>query len=79
MGARNPLLRVVQLSTNQETIETLAALLQDAKSGKITGIVYAAMHRQEGYSADVIGRARSFPIMALGILHILQERLSQLL
>lgn len=79
MGVRQPHLSVVQISSNTETVDTLKRLLQEANEGKLTGLVYAAMHREEGYSADIVGRARSFPVMALGILHFLQDRVTQLI
>jgi hypothetical protein len=76
MGNR---LSVVTPSVDQETVDTLWKLLQEAHQGQITGLCYVVIHRGQDYSGDVVGRARGFPAFALGMIRALEHRITQLL
>lgn len=70
--------KLVPSTVSKETVETLAALLQEARAGKITGLTYVALEPGRRFSSDVVGTARATPVFALGTLNILRNYLESL-
>lgn len=71
-------LRLVQPQADKATVEALTILLEKAKQGGVVGFAYVALHQGGQYSGDVIGRARRFPIYALGLVRKLENLIDQL-
>jgi hypothetical protein len=59
----------------QDTIDTLVALLADARAGNLVGLTYVALYTGRRFSADVIGSALEAPVFALGPLRCLSDYL----
>lgn len=66
-------LHVIAAPVDQHTVDTLNKLLEEARSGKIVGIAYVALHQGPDYSGDVIGHARQHPIFTLGVVKALER------
>lgn len=79
MGARPSLVVVPPPQSDDDTVTALRMLLARAEAGEIRGLAYVALHNGNGYSGDVTGAALERPIYALGIAHILEEKINQLL
>lgn len=70
-------LQVVQHDPDTEVVEALEHLLSEARLGHITGFAYVTLEPGASYSADVLGRARTVPILALGITKALENAIAQ--
>ena len=69
------IVRLAKASPSKETIESLAALLAEARSGEIVGISYVALQRRGMYTADSVGYCRTARVVTLGALVTLQHRI----
>jgi hypothetical protein len=72
-------LRAVERGSSEEVVQALTELLDAAKAGHLHGFAYVAMLPAHGYEADVLGHARSNPIMALGMAAVLEHAIDKLL
>lgn len=72
-------LHAVRACPNQDVVLVLTQLLEEAKAGKITGLAYAVIEQGSRYSADVVGRAKTSPLIALGIARALEETVARLI
>ena len=66
------------VSNSQELVSTLKALLARAEGGSITGFAYITLEPGGRYSGDVLGAARRLPILALGIIKALEDKVANL-
>ena len=62
---------------SQETILVLKRLLEDAESGRLTGLALAAIYQSQGCSVELTGTAKLSPIFTSGALHKLQLQLDR--
>lgn len=69
---------VVQLGPDQALIETLRQLLVRAEAGELNGFAYITLEPYGKYSGDVLGAARHLPILALGVVKALENKISGL-
>jgi hypothetical protein len=84
MGARlpdraSPSLKVVPLRPDPELVNTLVRLAEQANRGELSGLAYVAMYKGREYQGNAVGRAKSFPAYALGLLAALEAHLAALL
>lgn len=70
--------RLVRNVADKDTVAALKQLLREAEAGRVVGLAYVALERRERFSADVVGRVRSYPILAFGITKILEETINRL-
>lgn len=70
-------LYLVPLAVNQDTIQVLERLLQEARAGRILGLAYVALHHQHEYSADMVGSALESPLLSRGICRALEDVIAQ--
>lgn len=71
-------LKIVKAAPDSQVVEALSLLLQEAKAGRITGLAYVTMESGHNFSADVVGRCRRSPLLALGITKALEEAVAEL-
>jgi len=64
---------------SQAVVEELEDLLKEAREGNVQGIAYIALHRGVAMSDNVLGRLRLSPVLALGMLRVLQKSIEELL
>lgn len=76
MGTR---LSIVQDRADQETIEAISRLLDEAKAGNVTGLAFVTIRKGGDYSGEVAGRLRDMPVYTLGLLHVLEKTVSDLI
>lgn len=70
--------RLLELSTNEASSDTVAALLhllQEARAGRVIGVAYVAMHKVNDFSIDLAGEVRRYPLPAIGAVRILADEL----
>jgi hypothetical protein len=79
MGAIPSLVLVAPATGDEDTVTSLRRLLALAEQGEIRGVAYVALHTGNGYSGDVTGAALERPIYALGLAHVLEEKLNALI
>jgi hypothetical protein len=79
MHAKFELVKVQKITVSQETVTELETLLDEARSGKLTGLAYVALHRGADFSFNARGRARFVPSHTLGILGRLEKLLDSLI
>lgn len=72
------LVKVKPITVSAETVSELETLLAEARSGKLTGLAYVAMHRGSDFSVNARGRARLIPTHTLGALESLRQFVSKL-
>jgi hypothetical protein len=51
----------------RQTVETLEALLTLARSGKLTGLIFACKYDETHHGVGITGDYRTDPIVALGV------------
>lgn len=71
-------LKLVPDSISKETVEALAHLHQQAKEGKIVGIVFAAMYKGRMFVANSAGDCHYNPIWSIGMVDVLKHKLRSL-
>lgn len=67
--------RLVSDPISHNTVEALQTLLDQAKSGKLIGLAYAAMYKQREFAVDTAGEAHRSPIFARGMIACLDDKL----
>lgn len=70
-------LREVMSSIDIDTIECLERLLKEAKEGKIIGIAFAALMKQQRYVAHTCGEVQRQRALTRGILRELDDMLAR--
>jgi hypothetical protein len=60
-------------------VQALEQLLQEARSGRLIGLAWVAMHPAYEYSVDVAGETRRCPTITRGMLLKLDDELAKLL
>ena len=70
-----PILRLVANEPNRETIECLEQLLEEARSGQVIGIAYAAMYQRRSYVVDTAGEAYRNTTWSLGMVEALKRHI----
>jgi hypothetical protein len=71
-------LRVVKNPPNESVIGALLYLLQEAKAGRISGLAYVTAIAGQHLSADLVGTARSSPVVALASAKAIEVAVSKL-
>lgn len=66
-------LRQVSPAIDLDTIECLERLLEEARSGQVIGIAYAAMYQRRSYVVDAAGEAHRNPTWSLGMVEALRR------
>ena len=61
---------------SRETVDTLEHLLAEARSGRLIGLAYVAMHKTYDYSVDIAGETRRSPTLTRGMLNLLDDELA---
>jgi hypothetical protein len=67
---------VIKLSpttVSQETVDTLTSLLADARSGKVIGLTFVALHPGRRFEADCVGQSKTSVVFTLGALQCLES------
>lgn len=72
------IVKLVPDAVSKETIDTLSALLQEARAGKIIGVAYVALHKGRHYSADNVGEGRPHSLLMRVALQELSDYLGPL-
>lgn len=62
---------------SNETVRALEQLLENARSGQVIGLAFAAMLRRRGYIVNSAGEAYRNPTFARGMLRALDDKLGQ--
>lgn len=60
---------------SRRTVDELAALLHEARSGEVVGLAYVALHRGQVFTADYVGHAKVVPVYTLGAIHFLSDHI----
>lgn len=58
---------------SRDTVETLIALLSEARSGRVIGLSYVALHQGMKFSADIVGESKRSSIYTLGTIQCLNN------
>lgn len=66
----------MQSSCDQELINTLQGLLKLAQCGAITGLAYVTLEPGCAFSGDVVGSARQIPLLTMGIVKALENKVA---
>ena len=61
---------------DQETIDVLQNLLQSARAGNVTGLVYSAFGKSKLLETGVIGVCAKDPVAALGSVRLLEDHVA---
>ena len=69
--------RLVPDELSTDTVECLAALLEEAKRGKVIGIAFAAMFRGKRFIVNSAGEAFRSPVFARGMVAALDDDLRE--
>ena len=70
-------LRIMPPHISTATVTALADLLEQAKAGRVVGLVYAAIKAGGSYQGDVVGMAETHPVYTRGLLAMLQDRVAE--
>lgn len=79
MHAKLELVKVQKITVSKETVTELEALLEEAKSGTLTGLAYVALHSGADFSYNALGRARLAPSHTSGAVGKLRHFLDLLI
>jgi hypothetical protein len=71
-----PVLKLITPAVSRETVDTLEHLLAEARSGRLIGLAYVAMHKTYDYSVDIAGETRRSPTLTRGMLNLLDDELA---
>ena len=71
--------KIIRLHTepDPDTVKTLWQLLTEAQNGTVVGFAYVAIHRNRGYSGDIVGEAKKTPAFTNCIVQKLQVAVGQ--
>jgi hypothetical protein len=75
---RKPPFLLVKAGNSDDTVACLRKLLQEAESGEIVGVVYAAMFRRRQYTINVCGEASRSPTFSRGMVAALDDHLAEM-
>lgn len=75
--SRATVLSATPLLVSHDTVETLERLLNEARSGVIVGLAFAAMCRQREFITAAAGAAYLDPVFARGMVAALDEHLGE--
>ena len=75
MGA---LVKIVDRKVSKETVDAIASLLPDAQQGRVRGMAYVVLMDDGKFEADVVGAAKTSPLLTLGMMRILEIRIAKL-
>lgn len=64
-------------SISHDSVEALQMLLQQAKSGELIGVAFAAMYRKGSFVVNTAGEAHRSPTFARGMIAALDDHLMQ--
>jgi hypothetical protein len=67
---------LIKPCVDAETVETLQGLLKEAQAGRIVGMAYVALLRQNQYQGDLVGTAKTTPLLARGLCRALEDAIS---
>ena len=67
--------KLVPSPVSKDTVDELAALLQEARAGKVIGLAYVALHKGQVFTADYVGQAKAAPIFTLGAIRVLSDHI----
>lgn len=70
------IIQLVDHHTSKETVDLLLSLLADARAGQVVGLAYIALHKGHEYEAGVTGTAKTSPLLTIGMMRILEQRLA---
>lgn len=70
-------IHVVPYQISDDTISVLQELLMEAHQGKLIGIAYAALYREQQYIVDATGEALRSPTFARGMVAALDDTLGE--
>ena len=70
-----PVFRLAGPAPSHDTIQALEDLLQDARSGKLVGLLYCAMFDRRAYRVGAAGEAHRSPTFARGMVCALDDEL----
>lgn len=71
-------LSLVPETISRDTIELLEQLLDDAKRGRVLGVVFVAMYKRREFVGDATGEAYRNPVFARGMVAALDDYLAEL-
>lgn len=69
---------LVRDNVSHDTIEAMEQLLQSARQGQTTGIIFGIMLKRRRYFVNCAGDARRDPTFARGMCNALDDELRQL-
>lgn len=72
------MLKLIKPRVDAETVETLQGLLREAEAGRIVGLAYVALCRQNQYQGDLVGTAKTSPLLARGLCRALEDAVADL-
>lgn len=70
--------RVIDDQLSHDTIECLERLLQEARSGRVVGVAYAAIFKRRNFMVHACGEAHRSPVYARGVVAVLDDELSRM-
>jgi hypothetical protein len=70
-------LKLIQPCVDAETVAALQALLKDAQAGRIVGMAYVVLCRRNQYQGDLVGTAKTSPLLARGLCRALEDAISK--
>ena len=75
-----PKLYVIDRSSDVslDTIRELEELLEEARTGRLTGVLVAGLYRGAAITCNVTGRCRTMPVISLGMAHLLLQDVEKL-
>lgn len=76
-GTGGVALKIVKPQPNQEVIERLQLLLDEARVGALAGFFYGAIYTGGEYAVDVVGEANERPIITRGLLQYLNDEIGR--
>ena len=79
MQGGGKVIRLVRPVVSREAVEELEHLLREARSGRIIGIAYVAMHKTFDYTVDIAGETKRSPTLTRGMLLLLNDRLAEII
>lgn len=71
--------QLVREAVSTDTVGALEQLLDDARSGHIIGIAFAAVLKRKRYFVDAAGEARRDPTFTRGMIGALDDELRDLI
>jgi hypothetical protein len=70
---------LVQSTPGEDLIRAAEDILADIRAGRTIGLAWIAMHKTYDYSVDIAGETKRSPTLTRGMLHLLDDELSQII